>query len=138
MRYKFKKVLGNEDHVNRMEATSGRRDISGGECNGNMLRMISSLNLPGAGIAQSVQRLSTSWAARARFPVGARDFSLVHSVQTGSRAHPTSYLMGTSGSFPRVVKRLGREAEHSQSSSAEVKNWGAIPPPSQTPSQGGA
>jgi hypothetical protein len=33
-------------------------------------------------------------------PAGARDFSLLHSVQTGSEAHPTSYRMGTRGSFP--------------------------------------
>jgi hypothetical protein len=27
-------------------------------------------------------------------------FSLLHSVQTGSEAHPASYPMGTGGSFP--------------------------------------
>jgi hypothetical protein len=27
-------------------------------------------------------------------------FSLLHVVQTGSEAHPASYLMGTRGSFP--------------------------------------
>jgi hypothetical protein len=41
-------------------------------------------------------------------------------VQNGSRAHPASYPMGTRGSFPGV-KRLGREANHSPPSSAEVK-----------------
>jgi hypothetical protein len=35
-----------------------------------------------------------------RVPVEAR-FSPLHSVQTGSGAHPASYLMGTGGSFPR-------------------------------------
>jgi hypothetical protein len=30
-----------------------------------------------------------------RFPARARDFSLFHSVQTGSVAHPASYPMGT-------------------------------------------
>jgi hypothetical protein len=29
-----------------------------------------------------------------------QDFSLLHSVQTGSGAHPASYPMGTGGSFP--------------------------------------
>jgi hypothetical protein len=53
-----------------------------------------------------------------RFPAGARDFSLLHSVQTGSGVHAIS---------PRL-ERLGREADHSPPSSAEVKNGGAIPP----------
>jgi hypothetical protein len=34
-----------------------------------------------------------------RVSVGS-EFSLLHIVQTGSGAHPTSYLMGTGGSFP--------------------------------------
>jgi hypothetical protein len=41
-------------------------------------------------------------------------FSLLHSVQT--------YRMGTGGN------RLGREADNSTPSSAEVKKVGAIPP----------
>jgi hypothetical protein len=41
-------------------------------------------------------------------------------VQTGSGVHPTSYKMGTGGSFPRL-KRQGREADHSPPISAEVK-----------------
>ena len=40
-------------------------------------------------------------------------------VQTGPGAHPTSYTMGT-GSFPGV-KRQGRGADYSPSSSAEVE-----------------
>jgi hypothetical protein len=32
-------------------------------------------------------------------PGRARDLSLLHSVQTGSGAHPSSYLMGTGDSF---------------------------------------
>jgi hypothetical protein len=38
----------------------------------------------------------------------------------GSGVHPTSYKMGTGGSFPGV-KRYGREADHSPPTSAEVK-----------------
>jgi hypothetical protein len=49
-----------------------------------------------------------------------QEFSLLHVVQTGSGAHPASYPMGTGGSFPGV-KRQGREADHSPSTSAEVK-----------------
>jgi hypothetical protein len=47
-------------------------------------------------------------------------FSLLHIVQTDSGVHPTSYKMGTGGSFPGV-KRQGREAYHSPPTSAEVK-----------------
>jgi hypothetical protein len=35
-----------------------------------------------------------------RFPAGAGNFSLHHRVQNGSGGHPTSYPMGTGGSFP--------------------------------------
>jgi hypothetical protein len=33
-------------------------------------------------------------------PDRVKNFSLLHVVQTGSGVHPTSYLMGTGGSFP--------------------------------------
>jgi hypothetical protein len=46
-------------------------------------------------------------------------------VQTGSGT--SSYLMGTRGFLPGV-KQPVNEADHSPSSSAEVKNGGAIPP----------
>jgi hypothetical protein len=51
-------------------------------------------------------------------------------VQTGSGVHPTSYTMGTGGSF-QGVKRPGREADHSPPTSAEVKKtwiYTFIPP----------
>jgi hypothetical protein len=38
--------------------------------------------------------------SRVRFPAGAGNFSLHHGVQNGFGAHPASYPMGTSGSFP--------------------------------------
>jgi hypothetical protein len=40
--------------------------------------------------------IATSWTARVRFPV-VQDFSPLHSVQTGSRAHPASYPIRTGG-----------------------------------------
>jgi hypothetical protein len=49
-----------------------------------------------------------------------KKFSLLHIVQIGSGVHPTSYELGTEGSFPGV-KRQGREADHSPPTSAEVK-----------------
>jgi hypothetical protein len=58
-------------------------------------------------------------------PGKGKGFSPLHSVQTGSGAHPVFYPMGTGGSFPGV-NRPGRETDHS--SNAEVKNGGAIPP----------
>jgi hypothetical protein len=61
------------------------------------------------------------WKIGVRFSVGARNFSLLHLVQTGSGAHPVSYPMG-SGFFSVGVKRQGHEAEHSPPSSAEVQN----------------
>jgi hypothetical protein len=51
--------------------------------------------------------------SRARFLAGARDFALLHNVQTDSG---------------RWEKRQEREADYSSSSSVEVKNGGAIPP----------
>jgi hypothetical protein len=48
-----------------------------------------------------------------RFPAVAGNFSLHHRVQNGSGAQPAFYSMG--------VKRPGREAEHSPSSSAKVR-----------------
>jgi hypothetical protein len=72
--------------------------------------------------------IAMGWTTRVRIPAGAINLSLLHSVQTDSGAHPASYPMGTRGSFPRVVKRPGLEADHSPLSSAEIKNSGAIPP----------
>jgi hypothetical protein len=56
---------------------------------------------------------------RVRVPVGSRIFS---SPRRPDRlwVNPTSYPMGTGGSFPGV-KRPGREADHSPPASAEVK-----------------
>jgi hypothetical protein len=59
-----------------------------------------------------------------RFEAGARDFSL-HNVQTGSRAHSASYIVDA-GAISLGVKGLGREADRSHLSSADVKNGGTI------------
>jgi hypothetical protein len=47
-------------------------------------------------IAQSVCRRATGWKAWVQFPT-VQDFSLLHSVQTGSVAHPASYPVVTGG-----------------------------------------
>jgi hypothetical protein len=57
--------------------------------------------------------------SRVRFPEGAGNFSLHHSVQNGFGAHPASYPMGTRD-LSLGVKRPGREVDHSPPSSAEV------------------
>jgi hypothetical protein len=57
-----------------------------------------------------------------RFAAGV-GFSLLHSVQTFSEAHPASYPMG-SGTLSPVVKRPVREGYDSHPSSAEVRNAG--------------
>jgi hypothetical protein len=46
-----------------------------------------------------------------RFPAEARDFPLVHSVQTGSGTHPASHAIGTGGCPECKVARA--EADHS-------------------------
>jgi hypothetical protein len=57
-----------------------------------------------------------------RSPAGAKDFSSILCVQTGSEAHPASCTMGTGGPFPGGKARPGRNADHSPPSSAEVVN----------------
>jgi hypothetical protein len=73
-----------------------------------------------AGIAQWYS--AGVWGGRLGgwIPARAGNFSLHHPVQTGSGVYPASYPMGTRGSFPGV-RRPGLEADHSPSSSAEVK-----------------
>jgi hypothetical protein len=46
--------------------------------------------------------------------------NFLHVVQTGSGVHPTSYPIGT-GALSPMVKRLGRDADHSPPTIAEVK-----------------
>jgi hypothetical protein len=63
------------------------------------------------------------WAIGVRSPAGAKDFSSILCVQTGSGAHPASCTMGVPGVLsPGVKGRPGRDADHSPPSSAEVVN----------------
>jgi hypothetical protein len=58
-----------------------------------------------------------------------RDISLLHNVDTGSEARPTSYPMGAGSYFSRGVKQPGREADYSHLYIAEVRNaWNYTPP----------
>jgi hypothetical protein len=62
------------------------------------------------------------WTSGVRSPAGAKDFSSILCVQTGSEAHPASCTMGTGGPFPGGKARRGRDADHSPPSSVEAVN----------------
>jgi hypothetical protein len=51
-------------------------------------------------------------AIEVRSPTGAEDFSSSPCIQTGSRAHPASYPMGTGGPFPGVKAQPGHDTDH--------------------------
>ena len=74
-----------------------------------------------AGIAQSVQRLTTGWTSGDRVPVGMR-YSIP--IQTGVGVHPASCTMGT-GSF-LGAKRSVRGIDHPPPSGAEAKERGGL------------
>jgi hypothetical protein len=53
-------------------------------------------------LAQPVERKVMGWMARVQFLAGARDFSLLHRIQTYSGAHPASYSMCIRGKAART------------------------------------
>jgi hypothetical protein len=53
------------------------------------------------------------WAIKIRSPAGAKDFSSILCVQTGSGTHPASCPMGTGGPFTGGKSRPERDADHS-------------------------
>jgi hypothetical protein len=61
-------------------------------------------------------------AIAVRSPAGAKDFSSILCIQTGSGAHPASWTIGTGGPFPGGKARPGCDADHSPPSSTEVVN----------------
>jgi hypothetical protein len=66
--------------------------------------------------------MTTGWTTGVRSPAEAKDSSSSLRVQTSSEAHPVSYAVITRGLFPRGKAQPGRDADHSQPFSAEVKN----------------
>jgi hypothetical protein len=62
------------------------------------------------------------WAIKVRCPAQTKDVSSDFCVENGSRAHSACCSMGTGGLFPGGKARLGRDADPSPASSAEVKN----------------
>jgi hypothetical protein len=89
------------------------------------------VSLTGTGIAQwYIARLQPGWL-EVRVLAGARNFSLHHRVQTGSGEPTQPPIQCVPGTPSLGVKRPSREADHSPSSSAEVKNalsYASIPP----------
>jgi hypothetical protein len=78
---------------------------------------------------QTMNNICTKHSSNFRFPAGAGNFSVHHSVQNGSGAQPASYPMGTRGSFPGG-KAAGAWSWSLTSISAEVKNvWSYISTP---------
>jgi hypothetical protein len=57
-----------------------------------------------------------------------QDFSLLHTIQNDSEAHPFFYPMDIVGSLSTGFKGQGRETDHSIPSSAKVKKARAVPP----------
>jgi len=57
-----------------------------------------------------------------KFLSGARDFSLLQHVQTGSGTHPASYLMGSVGSFLGLEQQRCEAVHLPLFSAEEVKN----------------
>jgi hypothetical protein len=55
-----------------------------------------------------------------RSPAGAKDFSSILCIPTGSEAHPASCPMGIGGIFPGSKAQPGRDADHSPPRSAQV------------------
>jgi hypothetical protein len=62
------------------------------------------------------------WVIEVRSWAEAKDFSSILCVKTSSGAHPASCTMGTGGPFPGGKARPERDADHSPSSIAGVKN----------------
>jgi hypothetical protein len=59
---------------------------------------------------------------RDSIPAKAKDISSTLCVQTSSEAHPTSYPMGTGGTFLRDKVRPGLDTDHLPPTSSETKN----------------
>jgi hypothetical protein len=59
---------------------------------------------------------------------GRANFSLFHSIQTGCEGSTQLSIQWVLEAASPGVKRKGREADHSNPSSVEIKNSGAGPP----------
>jgi hypothetical protein len=82
----------------------------------------------------SVQCLTTEWTNGVRSPTEAEDFSSGFCIQTGSGAHPASFLMGVGGPFPGGNVQPCHNADHSPPPATEINNEQVIPPVFPSPS----
>jgi hypothetical protein len=73
----------------------------------------------GLGQLSQYSVLTTEFTTGVRSPAEAKDFSSSLCVQISSEAHQSP---GTGGPFPACKARLGRDADHSPPSNAEVRN----------------
>jgi hypothetical protein len=89
----------------------------------------------GAAVAQYSGQ-ATGWMSWVRFPAGSEGIcSLRYRIQTGSVDHPSSYPVGTSGSFSgRKVAEAGVELTTHLQLVSRLRMLGAIPPFPYTPS----
>jgi hypothetical protein len=90
-----------------------------------LIRSVSLLNNSNFRIYSPPNHQAAGWTVGIRFPVGTKDFSLLHSIQTRSGGYPASYPMDAVASFPRD-KSPERESGHSPASNAEVENHRTI------------
>jgi hypothetical protein len=91
------------------------------------MSIFSVLHVPLIGLAQRYSAGLRDGRSGVLIPVGSGNFSLHHRVQIGSG--PTQPpIQWVPGALSLVVKRPGREADHSPPSSAKVRMRGAIPP----------
>jgi hypothetical protein len=67
-----------------------------------------------------------SWIAGIQLLAGAEDFSLIHSIQTGSGTEAVAYPVGK-GALSSRAQRKGNDADRSPLLNAEVKNGRAEP-----------
>lgn len=89
-----------------------------------------------AGIPQSVQLLGyglDNEGIKIRFPPRPRVSPIIHRVQSGSGAHPTSCAMGTGRPPPPEVKRPWREKDQSSNLLPRLRKNGVLHLLSHTP-----
>jgi hypothetical protein len=79
---------------------------------------------PGSSVSIMSEYGLDGWAIEVRCSEEAKEFSfnLLCPDPHWGPAHPASCIMGTGGPFSWTKARLGRDADHSPPSSAEVEN----------------
>jgi hypothetical protein len=84
--------------------------------------MLSTAEEPGSSVSIVSDYRLDDRTIGVRSLAGAKDFSSILCVQTGSGAHPAFCPMGNKGPFSGGKAQPGRDADHSPPYSAEVVN----------------